>query len=402
VDGNAHAEIGRGKRIVFAAIAIAAVLAIVELAAFGSGKFLQAKYKMYVVPTVQRSEWFKGYDDYLKRRDPRLGWPYAAESGGSLYDASGSRRSPAFPDPKSPNAVSVFGDSFAYGTEVDDEHAWANQLAKSLGARVGNFGVPGYGTDQSYLRHSLGGETSRVVILTHLSEGILRHLTRDWDLITHMGYYAMKPRFVLDAQGALREVPLPNLSEHEYLRSVGIEAPLLRVEHENFQPGGAAGVVELEFPYTVALLRNLGAYQVRALFARRPDHAEFYRRDHPLQGLQITAKILQAFQDAAVKRGQWPLVVLLPTMQDMTYAKRTGHWSYAPLVEELDRAMVSYIDFGPALLKHIGERDPRPFFMPLRHYNEEINKLLADAVYEALRSRGALSESAPTPRPPAR
>ena len=49
------------------------VLAVVGVCAYLSGRFLQAKYKMFVVPVVQRSEWFKGYDDYLQRRDPRLG-----------------------------------------------------------------------------------------------------------------------------------------------------------------------------------------------------------------------------------------------------------------------------------------------------------------------------------------
>jgi hypothetical protein len=373
----------------------------VELGAFACGKILQGKYKMYAAPVVQRSEWFKSYDDYLKRRDPRLGWPFSVEFGGSAYDSSGARHSTAFPDPaKYPNSVAIFGDSFAFGTEVDDEHAWANQLALSLGARVGNFGIPGYGTDQSYLRYSLSRDSSRVVILTHLSEGIIRHLTRNWDLITHMGYYAMKPRFVLDGHGALEEVPLPRMSEHEYLRSVGIEDPFLPLEHENFQPGGATGVTELTFPFSVAVLRNLGAYQMRALLARRPDHAEFYGRDHPLRGLEITVKILQSFQDEAGRRGQWPLVVLLPTSQDITYVRRTGTWSYANLVEELDRAKVNYLDFGPTLLKHIGNRDARGFFKPLRHYNEEVSKLLADTVSEALRARGHLPLAMGTPELP--
>ena len=392
MNAETNAEIGPGKRILFALIAAVTVFAIVELGAFACGKILQSRYKMYAAPVAQRSEWFKSYDDYLKRRNPRLGWPFSVEFGGSAYDSSGSRYSPAYPDPaKSPNSVAIFGDSFAFGTEVDDEHAWANQLALSLGSRVGNFGVPGYGTDQAYLRYSLSNDSSRVVILTHLSEGIIRHLTRDWDLITHMGYYAMKPRFVLNRRGALEEVPLPQLSEHEYLRSVGIEPPFLAMEHENFQPGGAAGVTDLTFPYSVAVLRNLGTYQLRALFARRPDHAEFYRRGHPLGGLEITAKILESFQDEARKKGQWPLVVLLPTSQDLAYVRRTGVWSYASLVEELDRAQVNYLDFGPALLKHIGNRDTKEFFKPYRHYNEEASKLLAETVHEALRDRGAIS-----------
>jgi hypothetical protein len=204
-----------------------------------------------------------------------------------------------------------------------------------------------------------------------------------------MGYYAMKPRFVLDRNGGLERVPLPPLSEHEYLRSVGIEAPFLPLEHENFQPGGAVGVTDLTFPYTIAILRNLGAYQMRAVFARRPEHAEFYLKDHPLQGLQLTTGILKAFQQEAAARGQWPLVVLLPTSQDLAYVRRTGTWPYASLVEELDRAKVNYLDFGPKLLAFTAGREVREFFKPLRHYNEETNRFLAQTVHEALRARGA-------------
>jgi hypothetical protein len=393
LNAGTYAETSPGKRFLFAAIATLIVFAVVELGAFACGKFLQSKFKMYATPVVQRSEWFKSYDDYLKRRDPRLGWPFSVEFGGSAYDSLGTRYSPAFPDPaKNPNSVAIFGDSFAVGSEVDDDHAWGNQLALALGSRVGNFGVPGYGTDQAYLRYaSLGNDSSRVVILTHLSEGIIRHLTRNWDLITQKGYYAMKPRFVLDRHGALEQVPLPQLSEHEYLRSVAAESPFLPLEHESFQPGGPTGVTRLTFPFSLAVLKNFGAYQMRALLTRRPDHAEFYWRDHPLGGLEITAKILESFQDEARKKGQWPLVVLLPTSQDLAYVRRTGIWSYASLIEELDRAKVNYMDFGPTLLKHIGNRDVREFFKPLRHYNEEVNKLLAETVHEALRARGAVS-----------
>ena len=35
--------------------------------------------------------------------------------------------------------------------------------------------------------------------------------------------------------------------------------------------------------------------------------------------------------------------MLLPTLQDLTYVRRTGIWSYGSLVEELDQAKVNYL-----------------------------------------------------------
>lgn len=391
MNAGSESDIGTRKRILFAAIAAAALFIVIELITLASAVFLQSKYKMYAVPVTQRSERIKSYEDYLRHRDPVLGWPFPAEFGESFFDSSGARHSPAFRDPaKYPNRVAIFGDSYAAGSEVDDDHAWGNQLALTLGSRVGIFGVPGYGTDQAYLRFlSMPKDSSRIVILTHLSEDISRNLTRNWDLFTRVGHYGLKPRFVRDGNGGLVHVPLPKLTESEYLRSVGIETPFLPMEHENFQPGGPAGVTRLSFPFSVAFVKNLGSFQMRSLFARRPDYAEFYTKGHPLEGLEITAQILASFQEEARKKGQWPLVVLLATRQDFNYARKTGGWTYANLVAELDRLQVNHLDFGPPLQKHIGDREVRSFFKPLGHYNEEVSKILADTVYETLRARGA-------------
>jgi hypothetical protein len=388
MDAQQDAPYGPGKRLLFIGIVVLLVLAFAEAGAFGAGKFLQRMYMMYVAPAPVAGE--RTYADYLKVRDPQLGWPFKADFGGAL-DPSGARWSPAFRDPAQfPNSVALFGDSFAAGSEVDDDHSWGNQLALSLGKRVGIFGVPGYGTDQAYLRFlSMPDDPSSVVILTHLSGGIPRNITRNWDLFTRERHYALKPRFVLDPRGALQLIPIPTLSESEYLRSVGAESPFLAVEHENFQPGGPAGNTLLTFPYSLAFLRNLGSYSVRSLVARRPDYGGFYEKGHPLAGLEITAAILESFHAEARKRGKWPIVLLLPTIHELKYFRRNGKWTYAPLAERLGEAKVNYIDFGPTLAKRLGDRELQALYKPLGHYNEEASKLLADTVLETLRTRGA-------------
>ena len=383
----------RGIRIGFIAVSVVVLVALVELCSFGAGRVLQSRFKMYSAPVMQPAAAVKTYGEYLALRDQRLGWPSTAPDTTGAYDAAGARPSPAFPDPRAAaDRVTVFGDSYAAGSEVDDTAAWGNQLALLAGSRVGNFGVPGYGTDQAYMRYlARAADPAPVVILTHLSEGIMRNLTRNWDLITHASHYAMKPRFVLDDRGALLEVPLMAVSESEYRRSVGLESPFLPIPDENFQPGGAAGVTGLAFPYSVAVLRNMAGYQMRSLFARRPDFAEFYQRGHPLRGLEISTAILQAFQETARGRGQVPLVVLFATRHDLAHQRKTGAFPYQNLVDDLNRLQVDHLDFGPILARHIGDKGVPGFFKPLGHYNEEVNKLLADAVYDVLLARGGLT-----------
>jgi hypothetical protein len=74
----------------------------------------------------------------------------------------------------------MYGDSFVFGSAVDDEHSWGNQIAKRLSCRVQNFGVPGYGTDQAYLRflHNDADQAPQV-ILNILFENVARNVNQN-------------------------------------------------------------------------------------------------------------------------------------------------------------------------------------------------------------------------------
>src|SRR5262249_30879361 len=99
----------------------------------------------------EAAEAIAGFEQYMAQRHPILGWPSPTSFGQGDFDASGSRYVPAFPVPGS-TCVSLYGDSMTWGDEVDDEHAWGNILSRLLNCRVANYGVPGYGVDQAYLR----------------------------------------------------------------------------------------------------------------------------------------------------------------------------------------------------------------------------------------------------------
>src|SRR5215467_7627508 len=71
------------------------------------------------------------YGDYMANRDPDLGWPTRNRLSVDL-DSIGARREPAFPDPSVEPLMSVYGDSFIYCAEVDDESAWPNVLAQNV------------------------------------------------------------------------------------------------------------------------------------------------------------------------------------------------------------------------------------------------------------------------------
>jgi hypothetical protein len=371
-------------------LALLCLLVSAEAASYVAGRVLQKKWCMYGVPKLPASRIQTTYEDYLRRRDPEVGWPLPEQYGSKLFDAYGARPSPAFPDTTPETSqVSLYGDSFTQSA-CSDEDAWGNVIARRSGLRVANYGQGGYGTDQAFLRYLRNvRDHAKVVVLGHLSEDILRNLTRDRDLLTYEMFYAYKPRFVLDAEGGLELVPIPNLSADEAERFLGAKGPAFELEHESFAPGGPTGATLLRFPFTLALARNFGDFRMRARLARRPSWAEFYASGHPLHGLEITAGICRAFVDEAKRRGQLPIVLLLPNKEELLHFRAKGETYYRPLADALASNGVDAIDFCPALAAFAEGKTMEEVYDGTQHFAPPTDRRLAEFVLEKIRSLDA-------------
>jgi hypothetical protein len=377
------------KRAAFSLVVLALILLLIECSSWAAGRLLQRKELMHREAVPPEQTVVRTYEEYLAKRDDLVGWPYRAQFGGDYFDAMGARRSPGFEGKEA--CLSLYGDSFTQGGEVDHEYAWGHVLSQQLGCRVANFGQGGYGTDQAYLRFKQNGrDEARVVALGHLPENILRNVTRCRDLYTYTMHYALKPRFVLDGDGRLELIPIPRLSEDEYLRFLGVKSPQLILDHEYFHPGGPGGVTRLQPPFTYAVLRNLGHFRMRAALMRRPPHVEFYAPDHLAGGLPLTAEILRSFARDAERDGRHPVVILFASKLDLMLHRRTGEWGYQPLLDLLDRVSLPYLHLGPPLEAYLADRELGEFFKPMGHYTEEGNRVVADIVHQYLRQRGLL------------
>lgn len=386
----------RKVKLLFLALFLPVLL---ELGAWTAGKLLQSRWAMYRDPVLP-GQTSIDYDEYLRLRDPELGWPGPSSLGGELYERDGSCVSPANRDLAGEEwAVSLYGDSFTWGrnNHISAEDAWSNRLARALGKRVLNFAVPAYGTDQAYLRYLRNAQDTRakVVVLGHMTEDMVRNLTRLRDL-TGGGAreLAWKPRFVLDARGELELVPLPRLSEAEYRRFLGLESPQLVLEHESFAPGGPMGAVRLTFPFTLALLRNTGYWRFRARLGRYPDSVPLYRPGHPLRGLELTHAILRAFGREAARRGQRPLVILFPGPNDAQHFQATGEDVQEELARRVEADGVAVLRFTPLLIRWLAGRPSASAFRE-GHFVPELDPFLVETV---LRKLGELGVTAPAGR----
>jgi hypothetical protein len=331
------------------------------------------------------------YADYLLTRDSLLGWPAPSSLGEADLDRTGSRVTPAFPDPeRHPACISLYGDSYTWSNEVDNEHAWGNVLSQLAGCRAANYGVGGYGTDQAYLRFAHNPpDSARIVILCHLSENIMRNVNRYRDLLYAGQSCGFKPRFVLNQKGDLELLPIPAIPEDQYADFA--RHPERYLEYDYFLPGGRSGMRHLRFPYTWSIVRAFWHFHIRARLAGRPWYAEFYRADHPARGLQLTARILETFVEEARAEHRAPLVVIIPTGLDLVFFQKHGAWIYESLLDRLRASGIEPLDLGAGIMAHLAGRDPCALFTYCSaHYNAEGYRVIATLVHEELIRRGLL------------
>jgi len=354
------------------------VVVVVEVISYAAARVLLPTGLLVARPDVT------GYAEYLKIRDPILGWPSPDIYGTGEYDISGSRVVPAFPDPSLDSCVALFGDSFTWGDEVAPEHAYGNVLAKLLNCRVANYGVGGYGTDQAAIRYmQVVEDDAPVVIMGHFADNITRNVNQLRDFIAG-DRFGFKPRFVL-RENELYQVPLPLMTAEEYREAAYRGAELLPYEY--FLPGtwGAAGVMRM--PYSVAVAHAALHYRVvSALRGIRPTYAPFYQPDHPSRALEVTSRLLLRAADIAAERRQRFVVLLIPDIHDLKSVQADKPVAYAPLRDALVAEGIEVIDAADYIVAQYGEGDFCDLFVTCgtSHFNPAGYRMLAESVQAAL------------------
>lgn len=120
--------------------------------------------------------------------------------------------------------IALFGDSYTYDEEVNNNNTWATRLEQELGnlginAEVLNFGVPGYGMDQAYLRWEKSGKDFNpdIVIFGFIAKDAERNINIFRQILypgTNIPF--SKPRFILQ-NGELELVNSPTVPIDEII-----------------------------------------------------------------------------------------------------------------------------------------------------------------------------------------
>ena len=206
-----------------------------------AGGALELAIRRAVASARRSFQWIVTEDDDLPELDqerlatfltasfsPTLGWePVPGSSGedrapGSLtrysIDTEGARSAPeGVPEP----TVAVFGDSYAFCRQVDDDRTWAAVLGRRAGIGVLNLGVGNYGVDQALLRYLERRrrlpEGVGTVLAVFVPETVCR-VQSVWKHWMEFGNtFGFKPRFVLGSEG-LELHPSPVRSADDFVR----------------------------------------------------------------------------------------------------------------------------------------------------------------------------------------
>ena len=333
--------------------------------------------QFYRLPSIDEID----FDRYLQRRDPLLGWPPPAQFGVKDYDTSGARPSPMFPEPGG-ECIALYGNSFTYGQEVSDAHAWGNVLSEMLGCRVANYGVGAYGTDQALLRFlSHKNDTSGLVILGIFPFNILRNVNQNRFFLTGSSPLLLKPRFYLE-NNKLRLIDIPKLTFGEFKRS--FEHPSEYYMYETFLDGTTEGPIRYSFPYIATLAKYLLSVRVRNWLMGRPSWIGFLGDTHRSKALLITTKISERFRDEAEKRNKKALVMLFPTFSSMRFYQNSRKSALQPLAIRLKKLGINTLDLHDPLLQKLRARGYCSLLTNpgacSGHFNVEGNRLVAEIV----------------------
>ena len=255
--------------------------------------------------------------------------------------------------------IHLFGDSFMeantykYISRKDGTKSTPEDLLSELtDCAVYNHGVGGYGSDQSFLKFVYRTKDSTIrkgdfVVLSHLTENILRNANRNRSLISPNGSSPLlKPRYKI-VKNELRLIPIPNTIEAAVLKQLKTyNYPKLLQDGENplFIPGATLGSPALvSYPYSVNIARALTNSHVLSKLTNEASHVRYYHAD--TESYRVTLKIIRSFHEICTEIGCHSLSIDLPMAKDFGRYFVNGKNSF-PLANDLKDYGLFHVSIG--------------------------------------------------------
>jgi hypothetical protein len=283
----------------------------------------------------------------------------------------------------------VMGNSFVFGSEVDDANCWASILESSnKNLEVLNAGVAGYGLDQAFL---LFEETKKewkpdVVIICYMTMLLQRHVVTFQSFGSKRSVPCSKPRYLLDGDKLILEAnPLPSKEHYKKLLDHPNKIIPEIGKHDFFFNRDFSTPVKRNFSFIKIINLAMNRYINSSNFE------DFYKNGYyneNSEAFKVTEKIIPKFVNAVKGIGAEPIVVIFPTRIDLTRLMEIKEYKvYEPLLNSLDITGISYLDMASVFNNEKVEN----LFEKNGHYSPLGNLLVANKIQFALEGKGSFS-----------
>lgn len=355
------------RRAVFIGVGLVLAFIAVELESYAFARLSIASGNSFL---FYNADVFDITNEQLKIENTAgpLGWPQ-------------TNAARAQPRERNSTCGSAFGDSMTHGDEVNDNEAWLNLLSNLLGCNVQNFGVGGYGLDQTALRYELIAPPGDIVIVGVFIEMLRRDLAASWTfyagpLSDNLPRYSItKPLFALaGSEMQLISRPLPpvtrNAIEQHHKRDFFLNTLW----------------TPLSFPYSYAAGRAI----VRRLFDQsyldNLSSNQFWQKAHPSHAAELALKLLGRIRAQTKQRDQQLVLVMIPQVEETVETEP----AYASFVQDLARREpgLCIVDLHQALAAAASKIGMAALRAPQGHYSAAGNEILAQTVRSALQRCG--------------
>jgi hypothetical protein len=329
------------------------------------------------------------------RFDGDLGWIPAPSTerndDDARYKTNGdsirSDREYARETPPGTRRLAAFGDSFTHCDEVNNPECWTAQLEQSWqSTEVLNFGVPGYGPDQGWLRYERDGRPYRPcgVLIGYMIENVHRVVNRFRPFYApQTGIALSKPRFILQGDD-LTLLPNPATSPELLTDPRWVEETLGPNDPWYFP--GMFVPHPLDALQIVRVARSAAYRRARAALddKRGEDHplAPMYREGDP--AFQVTGRVVTDFARAVQRDGATPVVVVFTGKDELVTLRHGEPKVYQPLLDWLDREGIPTVDASDALARQANRSGVDRLVARQGHYSRQGNQVVAEALARQL------------------
>ncbi|HET7565345.1 MAG TPA: SGNH/GDSL hydrolase family protein [Gemmatimonadaceae bacterium] len=382
----------RGRRVLFPFITGVLALAVVEGAAWlitpvadrVLGEDIRPTTKIYAEQSQRIRELLDSTTPHRLQIDSILGWRYAPNFRDARDQLNAmalrSDREYAPTPPRGVLRVAAFGDSYVYGTEVDNANAWPTLMeVDNPRLEVLNYGVGGYGLDQAYLRYLHEGSLlSPQVVLLGFTEDDLRRVVNVYRrFISDAEYPLFKPRFQFARDGELVLEPAPVRTRTDYERLLSHPASVTRFGSDDAWYDAAV--------YDDPLYNYSAAVRLASTLGERVYH-RYLSRDRLIAGerfnpsstaFRIQMAIFRQFADSVRAAGRAPLVVVLPGRSSVEQRLAGQPRLDDPLLAQLKADSIPYLDAADAFAATTAPRNVARWFAPGGHYSPIGNRIVA-------------------------